>query len=125
MSCRSRNSSVVTGAQRIRRFWTSSPQLFPHWIEEGLPVFQAHSERPFRRPPYPPFWTLFLGHLIAAAEPTTARVHPDRACGNSVHPRTRPVGFQDQIPSPSDLSKNTSTSVTWKISRPHRDTVSP
>jgi hypothetical protein len=43
--------------------------------------------------------------LIVTAEQMTARGHPDRARGNSVHPRRRPVGFQDQIPFPSDVSR--------------------
>jgi hypothetical protein len=50
-------------------------------------------------------WTHSLGQLIAAAEQTTARGHPGRACGNSVHPKTRPVGFQGLIPCPSDVSR--------------------
>jgi len=42
------------------------------------------------------------GQLIAAAEQTTARGHLDRACGNSVPPKTRPAGFQGLTLSPSD-----------------------
>jgi predicted nuclease of restriction endonuclease-like (RecB) superfamily len=50
-------------------------------------------------------WTHSFGQLIVAAAQTTTRGHPGRACGNSVHPKTRPVAFQDQILSPADVSR--------------------
>jgi hypothetical protein len=43
--------------------------------------------------------------VIAAAEQTKARGHLDRACGNSVPPKTRPAGFQDLTLSPSDMCR--------------------
>jgi hypothetical protein len=50
-------------------------------------------------------WTRPLGPFIVSAEQMTVRGHPDRACGNSAHPKTRPVGLQDHILSRADVSR--------------------
>jgi hypothetical protein len=42
---------------------------------------------------------------MVSAEQTTVRGHPDRACGNSARPKTRPVALQDQILSPADVTR--------------------
>jgi hypothetical protein len=43
--------------------------------------------------------------LTAAAEQTTAHDHRGRARGNSVHPKTRLVEFQDEILFPVDVPR--------------------
>jgi len=58
-------------------------------LEISLGAFKTDHSRARGRLEHSP------GQLIAAALQTTVRGHPDRAYGNSVHPRTRRVGFRD------------------------------
>src|SRR5205823_4210099 len=43
--------------------------------------------------------------ILLAVEQTTARAHPDRACGNTARPKKHSVAAADQILVPSDVSR--------------------
>src|SRR5205807_9329372 len=43
--------------------------------------------------------------ILLAVEQTTARAHPDRACGNTARPKKHSVAGADQILVPSDVSR--------------------